>query len=568
MPTKNKYSVLVLGLDGATYDLMLPWIDQGYLPALGNLIGRGAWSRLESTIPPHTPCAWSSFMTGKNPGKHGLFDFAEPVPGDYQFRFANASSRQGESLWGILSRHARRVGVVNVPMTYPPESVNGYLVSGLDAPHEQSQFTYPQSLRQEIQEQDIAYRIDLQHMGNMRTDSGRRRRLHELCEIETNRNRAFEYLRQRNPSDFEMLVYTATDRVQHHFWHYMDSSHDKHDPAGAEQFRNSIRDVYVHLDGLIANVLKQVDENTIVMLMSDHGFGPTSSVRIRLNQALASRGLLRFAREGGVGRSQRTVGAVLDRLLRSTLSSGAKRKIASTFPRLRAWFENLDEAKIDWSQTTAYLNEAYRTCPALWLNREDIKPQGTVANEDEEQALKATEQALLQLKDPTTGRPVISHVYRTSDIYHGPCTAKAPDLIPSWWEDGFLIDQSIPDSPDDQIVTRADQSIRGGVEFTGGHRLDGVFAMAGGPVRPGEFTGAKIIDVAPTVLYLMGLPIPADMDGRPLLEAIDPAFVESHPPQFEGQQDSDDNDHHTPQETFTEQENELVAQRLRSLGYI
>ena len=100
----NKYKVLVVGLDGATFDLMLPWIEQGHLPTLGKLVGDGAWSRLHSTIPPHTPCAWSSFMTGMNPGKHGLFDFSEPVADSYDFRFVNASSRHGETLWGNLSR--------------------------------------------------------------------------------------------------------------------------------------------------------------------------------------------------------------------------------------------------------------------------------------------------------------------------------------------------------------------------------------------------------------------------------------------------------------------------------
>src|SRR5436305_8359277 len=126
MSTPN-YKVFVFGLDGPTLDLMEPFIKQGHLPNLGRLLENGARSRLESTVPPITPCAWSSFMTGKNPGKHGLFDFVEPLPDGRGFRFTNASTRHAESLWAYLSRQGKRVGVMNVPMTYPPEKIDGYM---------------------------------------------------------------------------------------------------------------------------------------------------------------------------------------------------------------------------------------------------------------------------------------------------------------------------------------------------------------------------------------------------------------------------------------------------------
>jgi predicted AlkP superfamily phosphohydrolase/phosphomutase len=154
MPTPD-FRVLIVGLDGATFDLMLPWIEEGCLPNLARILRSGSKSPLESTIPPITPCAWSSFMTGKNPGKHGLFDFIEPH-GEHGFRFTNASFRDGETLWGCLSRHGRRVGVVNVPMTFPPEPVNGFLISGLDTPHELSPFMYPVEIRSDLKQAGIS----------------------------------------------------------------------------------------------------------------------------------------------------------------------------------------------------------------------------------------------------------------------------------------------------------------------------------------------------------------------------------------------------------------------------
>ena len=101
------------------------------------------------------------------------------------------------------------------------------------------------------------------------------------------------------------------------------------------------------------------------------------------------------------------------------------------------WFENLDEAKIDWSQTNAYVNEAYRSSPAVWLNHSKCRHNGELHD-----LLNHVEHSLASLIDPRTGRPVISHCHRPHDIYHGPHTMKAPDLLPSWWEDGFLLDQS------------------------------------------------------------------------------------------------------------------------------
>lgn len=558
----NRYRVLVLGLDGATFDLMRPWMDEGHLPNLRGLFERGASSRLESTIPPITPCAWSSFMTGKNPGKHGLFDFIEPTPDRQGFRFTNASSRRGETLWGYLSRRGVTVGVVNVPMTYPPEPVNGYLISGLDTPHVYSEFTYPAALKQELQEASIEYRFEQQHLGNMRSDARRDQQLRELCEVETLRTRAFQYLHRNRPASFRMLVYGATDQVAHHFWHYMDPQHDKHDPRGAPKYRHAIRDVYRHVDGLVGSILAEADGQTVVIVMSDHGFGPTTSVRLRLNQILEAAGLLTFLPEGNSGRVKRVLANLLDRLLRRTLSPDVKRTLAGRLPQLRVWFEKLDEAAIDWSRTRAYTNEAYRSSPAVWLNSGGQEEPG------DEETLAAVEAALSALRDPRTGRPVISRLYRTRDLYHGPFVPNAPDLLLSWWEDGFLLEQSRPGEPAAFHVERSTAALAGGVEFAGSHRLDGVFLLAGGPARRNfAFDGAKIIDVAPTILYLMGQPIPDDMDGRPLLEALDPDFVARRAPEFvpadEGARGISTEDH-----AFTDAESQLIRQRLQALGYI
>jgi predicted AlkP superfamily phosphohydrolase/phosphomutase len=561
----RELSILIVGLDGATFDLMLPWIDDGHLPNLARLLAGGASSRLESTIPPITPCAWSSFITGKNPGKHGLFDFIEPERDGGGFRFTNASFRDGESLWACLSRHGRRSGVVNVPMTFPPEPVNGFLISGLDTPHEHSQFMHPTEIRQVLKDAGIRYRIDQQHLGNMRTTKRRRQQLLDIFEGESARTAAFRHLSKLRPCDFRMIVYGATDQVQHHFWHFMDETHDKHDPEGAKEFRNAIRDTYQHIDVQLGQLLEECDDDTVVIIMSDHGFGPMSNVRVRLNQVLRDAGLLKFVEPTARGRWKKALASAMDRVLRSTLSSDAKRTIAGLFPRLRVWFENLDEAKIDWPVTSAYVNEAYRSSPAVWLSR-----QNGGFNGERLELREQVEDALRSLVDPATGEPLISNCYRPDEIYHGPHKDKAPDILPSWWQDGFLLEQSVPGKESPPNVERSTAPLTGGVEFAASHRLDGVLMLCGGPIRKGfNFSDAKIVDVAPTVLYLMGLPVPDDMDGRVLTEAIDEDFIATNPVCKESLDDEiEDEMAADVRHGFTEQESELIARRLQALGYI
>jgi predicted AlkP superfamily phosphohydrolase/phosphomutase len=565
MPARE-LSVLIVGLDGATFDLMLPWIDEGYLPNLGRLLRNGARSRLQSTIPPITPCAWSSLITGKNPGKHGLFDFVEPDRDGSGFRFTNASFRDGESLWACLSRHGRRVGVVNVPMTYPPEPVNGFLISGLDTPHEHSAFMHPVEVREELKEAGIRYRIDQQHLGNMRTNARRRQQLLEIFESESARTAAFRHLSKLRPANFRMIVYGATDQVQHHFWHFMDEAHDKHDPAGAKEFQHAIRETYQHIDVQLGQLLDECDEDTVMIIMSDHGFGPMSNVRVRLNQVLRDAGLLKFVEPSAGGRWKQALASTVDRVLRSTLSSDAKRTIAGMLPRLRVWFENLDEAKIDWTSTSAYVNEAYRSSPAVWLARGNGDCNG-----ERDELRESVENVLALLVDPATGERLISNCYRPDEIYHGPHKAKAPEILPSWWEDGFLLEQSVPGTSAPPNVERSTTPIQGGVEFAASHRLDGVLMLSGGPIRQDfAFHDANIVDVAPTVLYLMGLPVPEDMDGRVLTEAIDEDFVAQNPVRMESLDDDFDDDAaaEDARQSFTEDESELIARRLQALGYI
>jgi predicted AlkP superfamily phosphohydrolase/phosphomutase len=365
-----------------------------------------------------------------------------------------------------------------------------------------------------------------------------------------------------------MIVYGATDQVQHHFWHFMDPAHDKHDPAGAKQFGDAIRRTYMLVDEQLGLLLDDCDESTIVMVMSDHGFGPMTNVRVRLNQVLRDAGLLKFDQSAPRQRWTQSLAGWLDKAMRSTLSSDTKRLLSGLLPRLRVWFENLDEAKIEWTATRAYVNEAYRSSPAVWLSHLASRHNGELNG-----LRNRVEDVLTSLVDPATGKQVISRCHRPHEIYHGPHTSKAPDLLPSWWEDGFLLEQSSADATARPNVERSTAPIQGGVEFAASHRLDGVLMLSGGPALADHvFEGARIIDVAPTVLYLMGLPVPSDMDGRVLVEAFDEEYVVTHPVRVENIDDDSESDARSEftdsQQSFSDDESELIAKRLQALGYI
>ncbi|MGB3940991.1 MAG: alkaline phosphatase family protein, partial [Candidatus Manganitrophaceae bacterium] len=296
---KRKPKVLMIGIDGATLDLIKPWAKEGKLPTFKRLLDEGGHGELESVIPPVTPPAWTSLMTGMNPGKHGLFNFIDHDLADYSIRYANAGSRRVPTVWKRLSDLGWRVGVINMPMTYPPEPLNGFCISGLDTPDESSPFVYPPELKLEIERSVGKIYLDPRHLGYMTTDEKRDSVLADLVKIENRRTEIAEYLMAHHPVDVLALVYTATDTVQHFFWHYMDPAHPFYDPRGAERYRDAVLDIYRAIDSNIARLLSSVSDETAVLVVSDHGGGPVSSPVISLNRFLEEEGWLVYKKGGG-----------------------------------------------------------------------------------------------------------------------------------------------------------------------------------------------------------------------------------------------------------------------------
>src|SRR5436305_632657 len=334
---KKVPKVVIIGLDAATWTVIRPLMAEGKMPNLAKLMKAGVSGALESILPPITPPAWTSFMTGKNPGKHGIFHFVETEHGGYAMNYANATSRRSPTVWKLLNDAGYSVGTMNIPFTYPPEKLNGFQISGMDTPSSASPFIQPPELRDELVKQVGGIQLDIRFLGAMSTDERRNQVIAEMKEMDEQWTNAALYLLENHPQDVMMFVLMSIDTVQHHFWHHMDTEHFLHDPKRAAKFGDAVRKVYERLDATVGQIIDRLPPETAVFVVSDHGGGPVVDRTIYLNRYLAQLGLLHY-KDNAVSPLRKLAQKVLRAgfsALRGTLTSRQKTKLAELFPKLR-----------------------------------------------------------------------------------------------------------------------------------------------------------------------------------------------------------------------------------------
>ncbi len=564
--------IFIVGLDAASWDLLQPWTKSGELPNLAKLIEQGVSGDLQSAIPPLTPPAWTSFMTGVNPGKHGIFHFLETQPDSYDMRYTNAGSRRARTLWSILSDAGLKVGAINIPFTYPPEPLNGFQISGMDTPSEQSAFIHPPELREEIElELGEALRLEVRYLGFMSSDARRDAVLDELRQIDEQWTKIALLLLERHPVDVMMVTFMSIDTVQHYFWHYMDERHFLHDSAGAGKYRHAIKSVYQRLDRALGQFLTRLPAQTTVLVASDHGGGPVSDRVVYLNRYLCQIGLLKYREHSKsmLGKLRQKVVRSVYQAIRSSLTSSQKKWLADLFPALRQKFESAytSFADIDWSATKAYCSEVLAYPPSICLNIEGERPEGIVNPGEREALMELITKKLTDLRDPRDGSLIISRVFRREELFDGPCANEAPDLVLDWWSGGgFAAEPSFAEDADKPVLKIRERAPMREPEWSGTHRLQGVMILRGKAAKPGvRIEDARLIDIAPTLLYLLRQKIPSGLDGRVLTEALDPAFVATNPLRYDQNSEPFAT---TSSAAYSIEEAALVEERLKALGYV
>jgi predicted AlkP superfamily phosphohydrolase/phosphomutase len=541
MSTAAGRPVFIVGLDGATFGILEPLVQSGDMPTLGTLVRGGAWGVARSVVPPITPAAWSSFMTGKRPGKHGIYDFRVYDPRTHRDTFVTSRALREQTMWEILTAAGRRVATVNVPVTYPPSPRAGTVVSGFDTPSVGAEFTQPRELRTRILERIPDYRLIAVPSAddpNLERDDCFEDFVRQVERCHEQRTEVALDLLAGGPWDVFMLHYQDIDILQHRTWRFL-ADWERH-PARSSRLRAAYR----HLDGQIARVLAAAPPAALRLVVSDHGFGAHEG-RVYPNVLLQRWGYLVWAGR----RRQRFMRSVRKRLARLGLGRRERR-------RADPWIAQVRERSLErmlplvWRRTRAYvaLAEMYGL---LYVNVRGREPGGIVSPGPAQQALgEEIAERLRAVRDPRDGAPVFSEVVRGDAVFPEDPLGRRPDLV--------LI-------PRPEYSVYRDLNHRRWVDHypvtSGTHRPEGIFIAAGDGIRPGRLTHeVELVDLAPTILASAGLPVPDDMDGRVLEEIFLSAPTVTRSASTARAADAD--------AALSPEEEAEVVERLRSLGYM
>lgn len=507
--------VVVIGIDGGTFDL----IDKFDLPFLAKLRDEGTWGNLKSLIPPVTAPAWVSFLTGKNPGKHGVFEFMGREEDSYRFTPVNSASVKTRSLVDILSLAGKRSIMINVPVTYPPRQINGLCITGLLTPGTESDYTFPRELKDKISREIGDYIITADEIFS----PGREEEFLTSLEKQiAKRTELTLYLLNNYQWDFLMVVFNATDNVQHGLWGYTDRKSHTYKFPQRKKYADGIKRIYRKVDQSMEKLYRRIDRDTNIIVMSDHGAGPLYWF-FHVNVFLLQKGYLKIKKNAKsrfklllfkAGFTLKNVFNLAYRLglARSRKLLDAKRTRRNLLTKLFLSFED-----VDWDRTTAY---SRGIIGQMFINLKGREPRGTVERGGEHQRLiENIISDLKELRRPDDGSNLIVDIYRPEDIYQGSYAWLAPDIT---------------------FLTRNMETVAfGNFEFSshrfleraytgisGHHRMEGIYIFNGPAFRNlRRHRELSLIDLAPLILYLLDFSIDKDMDGVLPEDVIDPDYT-------------------------------------------
>ncbi|MBI5765425.1 MAG: alkaline phosphatase family protein [Planctomycetes bacterium] len=534
--------VLMIGLDGATFDVLGPLMESGTMPNLKALVGEGVSGPLESTKPPITPAAWTTFMTGKGPGKHGIIDFLQYDPTTNRLLFNNNQKILQKTIWKILSDKNYRVGSINVPMTFPPEKVNGFMISGFDTPTGRD-FTHPRELQDEI----FARYPDYTHEKKWeRTPFGGDDLFAQNIDyISQSFDRGYELARfcgEKYGWDVMMVLFKLVDNLQHKAWRYLDPRTRDSNPSR----RDLTIQCFARLDQVLGKLRALAEENgATILIMSDHGHGSLDG-KAQPNLLLSQWGYLGL--RSPFSRMRTRSATWWRRLTRSKNGSPANNGHGS-----------LDhDLAFDWTKTKACVLHA-GIYGFLYINLKGRQPQGIVEPAQYHSLRAEIRKKLLAAecrdRDGKLMR-VFSDVFVTEDLYG--CNREEfpwmPDLLlaPA---NGLAVVKKIRGTDPVRWVSLD--------RLEGTHRLDGIFIAHGPAIKSGrKIKDAHIADLAPTLLVGLGERVPQDMEGRVLRDLFaEKIAVEYEPPKAREAAEVE-----AP--VLSTKQLEEVADRLGDLGYL
>ena len=512
---------IAIGLDGADMDV-IERLGPEQLPAIFALRERGAWSRLKSVRPPATLPNWITFLTGLDPGQHGVFDFT--TRDGYRVAFRGGTVRQAPTIASRLDAAAKRCAVIGFPGTYPPEPLeHGVFISGWDSPvalDADRSFVHPSAMFDAIARRFGPMTFD--DVDEFGADSpGWHRRLPAALEARIERKTALaEWLLNDRAWDLFAIYFGESDTAAHHLFSIYDERSPRYHDATTAHERDGLARVYRALDRAVFRITRR-DPNADITLLSDHGSGPSGTKVLYLNRALEEAGLLTFSRRSSV------VGAAKDLALTHLPPRARQGLFAMASRRLPGWVESRARfGNIDFANTVAFSDEL-NYFPAIHLNLEGREPRGTVRAHDVEAVKARVREAMHSLVDPWTGARAVREVIDREELYRGAHVARAPDLVVELELDEASASYNVMPSASAPAGTgpwrrlaRDEYLGRKGRSLPGSHRARGIYITAGPSVRPIGAIEASMADTTVTLLAQLGVRPDAEMPGRVLREGL------------------------------------------------
>ena len=457
--------ICVLGLDCAAPEIVF---GDERLHNLRSLMRRGAWGRLESVIPPITVPAWMCLSTSQDPGSLGVYGFRNRVSHSYSgLGITDSTNIQTPAIWDYLAEAGKRSIIVGVPPGYPPRKINGISVGCFLTPDSDTdEFTHPPEIKKEITELVGHYPTDV---AGFRTDDKAWLR-EQIFEMSRKQWKVVRHLLTQKEWDYFHFVDIGLDRVHHGFWDCYDKQHIHYRPGNT--YENVIPDYYLWLDEQIGIVVQLLDKDTVLLIVSDHGAQRLDG-GFAVNEWLISEGLL-----------------VLNEPMPAQVTPFAK-------------------LKVNWAKTKVWSEGGYYA--RVFFNVEDREPRGIIPASQYEAFREEMKERFEALTDDK-GRPLNSLVFKPEEIYHNVRNV-APDLIVHF---GRLYWRSIGSVGHGRFHLEENDT---GPDACN-HAQFGMFILAA-PNSPlhGEFQGARLLDIAPTLMDLGGYKIPGAMQGRSLIGA-------------------------------------------------
>lgn len=529
-------STVLIGLDGATFRVLDPLCDDGQMPFMARFRHRAARCVLRSTTNPFTPPAWTTVVTGRSPGEHGIFDFARVTWSDGIPRSKLATARDVgvETLWSLVSRAGLRVNTLNFPLSYPPRPISGNLVPGFVRWRHLRHSVHPPELYDALcslpgfDRKELAMDWDLERKALKALPRGEYEswiRFHHRRERQW--MRIVRHLDERDPADLLAVLFDGVDKLQHLCWRFIDPEllPERPDPWEA-RIADLCRQYFRQLDGFLEEIVERAGPEAQVIVVSDHGFGDTTEI-LYVNAWLAREGHLAWA-EGAEARDD------------DQLNVDGHADPSSLF---------------DWERTTACALTAGSM--GIYIRQATAPGRPGVPPAEYEAYRDRLADGLLGITDGA-GEAVVRAAVKREEAFPGAYVDRAPDLTLILRDGGTL------------SVLNSSEVVRKRTDVAGTHRPDGIFLAAGPGFRSEvRVEPLSIVDVAPTVLYALGLPIPENFEGRLPVEILDPAWTSRHPLTIGAPTRTPAAFPGSPEdETLGADEEALIMRRLKALGYV